>query len=128
MSLTSFATFATRASTRSHLERGRRGGRLGPRTRNRPCSRRGSQRRKVLDPYQDATLRQVDREQLFFLIARGLSRQEAERLIVRGLFQDVLDRIALEPVREALGAALEARIPQAESSTLVLGLAKFHSK
>jgi Fe-S cluster assembly protein SufD len=60
-----------------------------------------------------ATLGQVDREQLFYLMARGLPRHEAERLIVRGFFQDVLDRIELEPVREALGAALEARIPQA---------------
>ena len=60
-----------------------------------------------------ATLGQVDREQLFYLMARGLSRGEAERMIVRGFFQDVLDRIELEPVREALGAALEARIPQA---------------
>jgi Fe-S cluster assembly protein SufD len=60
-----------------------------------------------------ATLGQVDREQLFYLMARGLTRQEAERMIVRGFFQDVLDRIELEPVREALGAALEARIPQA---------------
>ena len=60
-----------------------------------------------------ATLGRVDREALFYLMARGLSRAEAERLIVRGFFQDVLDRIELEPVREALGAALEARIPQA---------------
>jgi Fe-S cluster assembly protein SufD len=60
-----------------------------------------------------ATLGQVDREQLFYLMARGLSRAEAERLIVRGFFQDVLDRIELEPVRETLGEALEARIPQA---------------
>ena len=60
-----------------------------------------------------ATLSQVDREQLFYAMARGLSRPEAERLIVRGFFQDVLDRIELEPVREALGQALEARIPQA---------------
>jgi Fe-S cluster assembly protein SufD len=59
-----------------------------------------------------ATLGQVDREQLFYLMARGLSRSEAERLIVRGFFQDVLDRIELEPVREALADALEARIPQ----------------
>ena len=59
-----------------------------------------------------ATLGQVDREQLFYLMARGLSRAEAERLIVRGFFQDVLDRVALEPVREALADALEARIPQ----------------
>ena len=60
-----------------------------------------------------ATLGQVDREQLFYLMTRGLSRAEAERLIVRGFFQDVLDRVELEPVREALAAALEARIPQA---------------
>ncbi len=60
-----------------------------------------------------ATIGQVDREQLFYLMARGLSRAEAERLIVRGFFTDLLDRIELEPVREALGAALEARIPQA---------------
>jgi Fe-S cluster assembly protein SufD len=60
-----------------------------------------------------ATLGRVDREELFYLMARGLSRAEAERLIVRGFFQDVLDRIELAPLREALGAALEARIPQA---------------
>ena len=60
-----------------------------------------------------ATLGQVDREQLFYLMARGLSRGQAERLIVRGFFQDVLDRVELVPVREALGNALEARIPQA---------------
>jgi Fe-S cluster assembly protein SufD len=59
-----------------------------------------------------ATLGKVNREELFYLMARGLSRAEAERLIVRGFFQDVLDRIELLPVREALGAALEARIPQ----------------
>ena len=59
-----------------------------------------------------ATLGQVDREQLFYLMTRGLTRAEAERLIVRGFFQDVLDRVELAPVREALAQALEARIPQ----------------
>jgi Fe-S cluster assembly protein SufD len=58
-----------------------------------------------------ATVGRVDREQLFYLMARGLSRGEAERLIVRGFFEDVLARVGLEPVREALAAALEARIP-----------------
>ncbi|MGE5689601.1 MAG: Fe-S cluster assembly protein SufD [Pseudomonadota bacterium] len=60
-----------------------------------------------------STTGQVDREQLFYLMARGLTRQEAERIIVRGFFQNILDRIDLEPVRDALGAALESRIPQA---------------
>ena len=60
----------------------------------------------------DLTVGRVDREQLFYLMARGLPRAEAERLIVRGFFQDVLDRIELEPVREAVTSTLEARIPQ----------------
>jgi Fe-S cluster assembly protein SufD len=59
-----------------------------------------------------ATLSQVDRDQLFYAMARGLTRQDAERLIVRGFFQDILDRIELPPVKEALAEALEARIPQ----------------
>jgi Fe-S cluster assembly scaffold protein SufB len=46
-------------------------------------------------------------------MTRGLTRAEAERLIVRGFFQDVLDRVELGPVRDALADALEARIPQA---------------
>jgi Fe-S cluster assembly protein SufD len=58
-----------------------------------------------------ATLGRVNRDELFYLMTRGLSRAEAERMIVRGFFQNILDRIELEPVREALGAALEARIP-----------------
>ena len=60
-----------------------------------------------------ATLGRVNREELFYLMTRGLSRSEAERLIVRGFFQDILDRIELPPVREARAEALEARIPQA---------------
>ena len=60
-----------------------------------------------------ATVGRVDRDELFYCMARGLSRAEAERLIVRGFFQDILDRIELEPVREALAPALEARIPEA---------------
>jgi Fe-S cluster assembly protein SufD len=60
-----------------------------------------------------ATVSRVDREELFYAMARGLSRGDAERLIVRGFFQDILDRIEFEAVRESLAAALEARIPQA---------------
>jgi Fe-S cluster assembly protein SufD len=59
-----------------------------------------------------ATVSRVNREELFYAMARGLSRGDAERLIVRGFFQDILDRIEFEAVREAVAAALEARIPQ----------------
>jgi Fe-S cluster assembly protein SufD len=59
-----------------------------------------------------ATSSPVNRDELFYCMARGLSRGEAERLIVRGFFQDVLDRIELQPVRDAVAQALEARIPR----------------
>jgi Fe-S cluster assembly protein SufD len=59
-----------------------------------------------------ATVSQVDRDELFYCMARGLSRGEAERLIVRGFYQEIFDRIELEPVRNALQTALEARIPE----------------
>jgi Fe-S cluster assembly protein SufD len=59
-----------------------------------------------------ATISPVNRDELFYAMARGISRGEAERLIVRGFFTDVLNRIEMEPVREAVTEALEARIPQ----------------
>jgi Fe-S cluster assembly protein SufD len=60
-----------------------------------------------------ATISPVNRDELFYAMARGISRGEAERLIVRGFFTDVLNRIEMEPVREAVTEALEARIPRA---------------
>jgi Fe-S cluster assembly protein SufD len=60
-----------------------------------------------------ATISPVNRDELFYAMARGISKGEAERLIVRGFFTDVLNRIEMEPVREAVTEALEARIPQA---------------
>jgi Fe-S cluster assembly protein SufD len=57
-----------------------------------------------------ATVSQVNRDELFYCMARGLSRSEAELLIVRGFYQEIFDRIELAPVRDALQTVLEARI------------------
>jgi Fe-S cluster assembly protein SufD len=57
-----------------------------------------------------ATVSQVNRDELFYCMARGLSRSEAELLIVRGFYQEIFDRIELVPVREALQSVLEARL------------------
>jgi Fe-S cluster assembly protein SufD len=57
-----------------------------------------------------ATVGQVDAGQLFYLMARGLDRTEAQRMIVRGFFEDVLVRIGSTQARERLAAALESRI------------------
>ena len=57
-----------------------------------------------------ATIGQVDEEQLFYLMARGMPRSQAQRLIVEGFFAPVLDRIPLEAVREQLREAIEKKI------------------
>jgi Fe-S cluster assembly protein SufD len=57
-----------------------------------------------------ATVSQVNRDELFYCMARGLSRAEAELLIVRGFYQEIFDRIELAPVREALQSVLESRL------------------
>ena len=57
-----------------------------------------------------ATIGQIDEEQLFYLMARGLARPDAQRLIVDGFFAPVLDRIPLEGVRDRLRQAIERKI------------------
>jgi len=57
-----------------------------------------------------ATSGRVDEEQIFYAQARGLSADEAARLVVAGFFQQVFDRITITPVREALARAIGSRI------------------
>ncbi|HYM80444.1 MAG TPA: Fe-S cluster assembly protein SufD [Candidatus Limnocylindria bacterium] len=57
-----------------------------------------------------ATIGQVDEEQMFYLMARGLTRLQSQRLIVEGFFVPVLDRIPLEGVRDQLRQVIERKI------------------
>jgi Fe-S cluster assembly protein SufD len=57
-----------------------------------------------------ATAGRVDDQQIFYARCRGLTRNEAVRMIVAGFFQQVFDRITIESVREALGHAIGRRI------------------
>ena len=49
-----------------------------------------------------ATVGRFDEEQLFYLKSRGIPDGEARRLIVRGFFNEVLNRVPVESVREEL--------------------------
>lgn len=49
-----------------------------------------------------ATVGQINEEHLFYLMARGLSREEAERLIVEGFFEPVIQKIPSEELREKI--------------------------
>jgi Fe-S cluster assembly protein SufD len=53
---------------------------------------------------------QVDEEQKFYLMTRGIPEDEAERLIVTGFFEPALERIPVENVRESTRKALTARL------------------
>lgn len=57
-----------------------------------------------------ASVGPVSEDELFYLQSRGIPRSEAERLIVRGFFQEVLDKIPLEDVRERIDAAIEEEL------------------
>lgn len=57
-----------------------------------------------------ATTGRVDESLIFYACSRGLTRNEAVRMIVSGFFQQVFDRIPVESVREALGQAIGRRV------------------
>jgi Fe-S cluster assembly protein SufD len=56
-----------------------------------------------------ATVGQVDEDQLFYLMARGLPRREAEKLLIRGFFEPVLERIPTESLRALVTEAVERK-------------------
>ncbi|MBB5888931.1 Fe-S cluster assembly protein SufD [Kutzneria kofuensis] len=51
-----------------------------------------------------------DDEQLFYLQARGIPVEQARRLVVRGFFHEVLQKIGVPEVRDRLEAAIEAEL------------------
>jgi len=57
-----------------------------------------------------ASVGPVDDEAIFYLQTRGITRQEAERLIVTGFFQEVLDRVRIDEVRTGAEAAIAAEL------------------
>ncbi|MBX9743368.1 MAG: Fe-S cluster assembly protein SufD [Chthoniobacterales bacterium] len=56
-----------------------------------------------------ATSGELNKEELFYLLARGIPRQAAAQLIVRGFFQTVLDRVEEPLLREYAGKMLDER-------------------
>jgi Fe-S cluster assembly protein SufD len=57
-----------------------------------------------------AAIAQIDREQLFYLRSHGLPEPVAQRLVIEGFLQALVERFEEGPVRERVGAALERRL------------------
>jgi len=57
-----------------------------------------------------ASVGPVDEDTVFYLTSRGIPREEAERLIVTGFFQEVLDRVQIEQVRANAELAIQEEL------------------
>lgn len=57
-----------------------------------------------------ATVSQVEDEHLFYLMARGIPKSEAQKLIVEGFFRPVIDRIPVEEIQDFLQAAIARKV------------------
>ncbi len=60
-----------------------------------------------------------DDEQLFYLMARGIPEDDARRLVVRGFFAEVIERIGVEAVRDRLLQAVDEELAHADVSPLL---------
>ncbi|WP_029371228.1 Fe-S cluster assembly protein SufD [Mycobacterium sp. UM_WWY] len=58
-----------------------------------------------------------DDEQLFYLQARGIPEDQARRLVVRGFFGELIQKISVPAVRERLTAAIEHELELTEGIT-----------
>jgi len=54
-----------------------------------------------------------DDEQLFYLMSRGITDEQARRLVVRGFFHELLGKIPVDDLRERLGSTIDARLEEA---------------
>ncbi|WP_163505710.1 Fe-S cluster assembly protein SufD [Fodinicola acaciae] len=54
-----------------------------------------------------------DDEQLFYLMSRGITAENARRLVVRGFFAELINKIPVESLRERITATVEARLSEA---------------
>ena len=57
-----------------------------------------------------ATSGQIEEEELFYLLSRGIPREAAQRLIVHGFLYEVLARLPDEAIREKLRGMLERMV------------------
>ena len=56
-----------------------------------------------------ATNGQIEAEELFYLQSRGISKSAAQRLIVFGFIQEVIDRLGNEAIASRLGELVQAK-------------------
>jgi Fe-S cluster assembly protein SufD len=59
-----------------------------------------------------ATVGKIDQDQIFYLLSRGIPRKEAERLVVEGFFDPIMQRIPFEGVRRRFQNAIHMKMEE----------------
>ena len=67
-----------------------------------------------------ATVGQLDDDALFYLRARGLAHDQARSMLIHAFASDLLNRIAIEPIRTQLDALLLRQLPGAGGGSFEL--------
>lgn len=62
-----------------------------------------------------ASVGPIDEEHLFYLRARGIGREHAERLIVMGFVEPIIQQVPFEPLRQRLREEIEGHLHQERS-------------
>ncbi len=57
-----------------------------------------------------ASVGRVDPEQLFYLMSRGISQEEAERLVIHGFLAPVVKQLPIEAVKNQLREVIERKV------------------
>lgn len=57
-----------------------------------------------------ATVGRLEEEPVFYLMSRGLTRREAERLVIDGFFAEIMARIPFENLRERFQQMIDAKL------------------
>jgi Fe-S cluster assembly protein SufD len=57
-----------------------------------------------------ATFGTLEEEPIYYLMSRGIPRSQAELMVIEGFFDELLDRIPFERVRDRLMESIEAKI------------------
>ena len=68
-----------------------------------------------------ASVGPVEEDTLFYLQSRGIPYEEAEKLVVFGFFQEVLDRVTIPEVKRSVEEAIAAEIAAPELVAELVG-------
>ena len=57
-----------------------------------------------------STTGRFDDEQLFYLMSRGIAKEEARRLVIRGFFNEIITQIKNDQIEERLMGRIDAEL------------------